>query len=269
MKHLSILLYVILIVNLSNAQSSIPIGATCPDFSTTDINGNSHNLSTYCQAGKYVIIEFFTYWCVHCIEPALNLHEFYIKYGCNQGDVIVLGIESDANSTTAQLLYFKELAGIPSNSFPTVLGSSGGNSIRNQYGISGFPTFVLIGPNQKMINNGINIWSNPEQAYIVAYEGAFPAGAITAMSCAPVSIEQNLTQSNLNVYPNPVLNELNVKIPNIQEIQIIDISGKTISSSCFQNEDNINMSVIDLQSGIYIIQVKTKVGVVSKKFLKN
>lgn len=269
MKHLFILLFLTLIVNFSSAQSNIPIGATCPDFSTTDINGQSHSLSAYCQAGKYVIIEFFTYWCVHCKEPALNLHNFYNKYGCNQGDVIVLGIESDASSTMNQLLYFKELAGIPSISFPTVLGSTGGYAIRNQYGVTGFPTFVLIGPDQKMINNGINIWSNPELAYIHAYEGAFPPGAISEMSCEPVSIEQHVSQSNLNVYPNPAMNELNVSIQGIQEIQIIDIAGKIISSGCFHNENNIKMFVTNLQSGIYLLKVTTESGVVSKKFLKN
>lgn len=269
MKHSYILLLLILAFNFSNAQSSVPNGATCPDFSISDINGNSHTLSAYCQAGKYVIIEFFTYWCVHCKEPALNLHNFYNKYGCNQGDVIVLGIESDPSSTMNQLLYFKELAGIPSNSFPTILGSNGGYTIRNQYGVSGFPTFVLIGPDQKMINNGINIWSNPELEYIHAYEGAFPSGAISEMSCAPVSIEQHASQSNLNVYPNPVMNELNVSFPSIREIQIIDVSGKTISSNYFQNEDKINLSVSELQNGIYTMKVITEGGVASMKFLKN
>jgi hypothetical protein len=52
-------LILILLSNKSQAQKDIPDGSTAPDFTMTDINGNTHNLYSYLNSGKTVILDFF------------------------------------------------------------------------------------------------------------------------------------------------------------------------------------------------------------------
>jgi thiol-disulfide isomerase/thioredoxin len=246
------------------AQSSIAVGATCPDFTVTDVNGNSHNLYAYCDAGKYVVVDFFAYWCGPCASIAPTVHQFYEKYGCNQYDVIVIGIESDANSTLANLNTFKQNAGLPASSFPNVLGSQGGSGVKNQYGVSLYPTVVLIAPDKKMVNN--DIWPIGS---VGAIEAAFPQGAITAQSCASVA---NLSEMDLsatvNVYPNPAVNELTVFGSQLKEVTLIDASGREVYSAVFNKQDEVTIDVSNLQTGVYVVRISAENGVAVKRFSK-
>ena len=263
MKKLVILFGLTLTTSFSFSQSTVAVGATCPDFTETDVYGVEQNLYSYCDAGKYVILDFFAYWCGPCLQPSFHLHNFYTKYGCNAGDVVVIGIEGDANSTLEQLQQFKSDAGIPSSSFPSVLGSAGGNEVRLQYGVSAFPTIVLVGPDRKMVNN--DIWPI---SGVNTFEAAFPTGAITEMACATALIDQNALDASLNLYPNPATDQLNISISQIQNISIVDASGKSIFNQDYLDVEVVELSVSDYQSGIYIISVTTAQGIVNSRFTK-
>lgn len=263
MRKLFTLLSIAAFTNLSFGQSNIAVGATCPNFTVTDVDGTSHTLYDLCDAGQYVMIDFFAYWCGPCMQTAPIIHNFYTKYGCNQGDVFVLGIESDPNSTLANLQSFKNSAGLPSNSFPNVLGSQGGSTVRNTYGIAAFPTIVLIGPDRKMINN--DIWPI---SGVVTLENAFPSGAISEMSCSALSVDQSAMEANLNIYPNPATDFLNIAIDFIQNVSIYDATGKTIMTKAYNNIDQIEIDVTDFENGLYIITVATANGVINSRFIK-
>jgi thiol-disulfide isomerase/thioredoxin len=209
------------------------------------------------------MIDFFAYWCGPCAQIAPIVHNFYTKYGCNTGDVFVLGIESDANSTLANLQTFKTNAGLPASSFPNVLGSQGGSGVRGQYGVSAFPTIILVGPDRKMINN--DIWPISS---VATFEAVFPAGAITPKSCSAASIDLVALEANLNVYPNPVSDVLNIEIEYIQNVSIYDATGKTVFSAAYNNIDHIALHVNEYESGIYIISVLTANGIVNSRFAK-
>jgi len=264
MKRMIILMMTVCAGFSANAQSTIAVGATCPDFTVTDVDGNSHNLYAYCDAGKYVVIDFFAYWCGPCASIAPTVHQFYEKYGCNQHDVIVIGIESDANSTLANLASFKQNAGLPASSFPNVLGSQGGSGVKNQYGVSAYPTIVLIAPDRKMVNN--DIWPIGS---IAALEAPFPQGAITAQSCASAA---NLSEMDLsatvNVYPNPAVNELTVFGSQIKEVTLIDASGREVYSAVFNKQDEVTIDVSNLQTGVYVVRISAENGVAVKRFSK-
>lgn len=261
MRKLFTLLSIAAFTNLSFGQSNIAVGATCPNFTVTDVDGTSHTLYDLCDSGQYVMIDFFAYWCGPCMQTAPTIHDFYTKYGCNQGDVFVLGIESDPNSTLANLQSFKNSAGLPSNSFPNVLGSQGGSTVRNTYGIAAFPTIVLIGPDRKMLNNDIYPLNDLQML-----EKAFPAGSILEMN--RLNQDPNNIENNLDIFPNPVSDILNVVKKNIQNVSIYDATGKTIMTTAYNNIDQIEIDVTDFENGLYIITVATANGVINSRFIK-
>ena len=73
-------------------------------------------------------------------------------------------------------------------------------------------------------------------------------------------------KDSFQVYPNPTSDRINFKnIESIEKVEIYDMSGKLAISS--ENATSINVS--KLEKGTYVVQVKTKNGVESSRFIKN
>lgn len=263
MRHFLSVLLLFTFFNFSFSQSKIAIGETCPNFTIADANGVNHNLYDLCDGGQYVVINFFTHWCGPCMKSTPILHDFYTKYGCNTGDVFVLGVECDLSTTTTQLQSFKSNAGLPAKSFPNALTSQIGSELKSAFGITSFPTVVIIGPDRKMLNNDIYPLNS-----LYMLEKAFPVGALLEMSCATAGINQNAIQNNLNVYPNPVTDILNVKIENMQNIAIHDATGKLVFNMMYKNANELELDLVHFEKGLYIITVSTLNGVVHARFIK-
>lgn len=81
------------------------------------------------------------------------------------------------------------------------------------------------------------------------------------------SISEN--SFNLTVYPNPVDNELTVlsDLP-IQWVAIVDISGREVYRSNLSGNFSNVISFEKMNSGIYFLQVKTSMGIITKKIIK-
>ena len=72
--------------------------------------------------------------------------------------------------------------------------------------------------------------------------------------------------SQVSVYPNPVSDVLNIKVPSnivLNEAMLFDALGRKVNVS--NNNGVINVS--DLSSGIYILNIETSVGELSKKII--
>ncbi|MEM1122289.1 MAG: DUF4465 domain-containing protein [Bacteroidota bacterium] len=74
--------------------------------------------------------------------------------------------------------------------------------------------------------------------------------------------EELLTTASIKVYPNPVINELNIDLDALTlgaELRIFDLFGRQlIQQATAQNQYNINVE--SLQAGTYILQVITEDG---------
>ena len=162
-----ILLTGILFLGLgSNAQ--LTSGSIAPDFTLTDINGTSHNLYSYLNAGKTVFIDVSATWCGPCwaYHGTHNLQNLWVDHGPVGGtgvsssttdDVIVLFIEGDGTTDGAQLT---GAAGSQGNwtsgiSYPICNPVS---AIIDQfdidYNIAYFPTIYKICPNRQVFEVG-------------------------------------------------------------------------------------------------------------------
>ncbi|VXA94661.1 putative Por secretion system C-terminal sorting domain-containing protein [Flavobacterium sp. 9AF] len=82
-----------------------------------------------------------------------------------------------------------------------------------------------------------------------------------------LDIDDFTIESNLIFYPNPVNNILNIQsIDEVEAIEIFSLTGQKIVSNKFDNKIDIS----SLQSGIYLVEIKTVSGKkVAKKIMKN
>lgn len=70
-------------------------------------------------------------------------------------------------------------------------------------------------------------------------------------------VEETVSDSRINIYPNPANNVLNVKIDNYESddmITIMDVSGRTLISETITN-DQVKVDLSSLSKGLYIIKV--------------
>ncbi len=77
--------------------------------------------------------------------------------------------------------------------------------------------------------------------------------------------EVSKAKGNIEIYPNPVTDYLNIKSDSkVKNVEVYDISGRNMNSSLTGDK----VDVRNLNSGNYIINIETKEGKISKKFLK-
>ncbi len=133
------------------AMAQMPDNSVCPDWTGTDLNGNSHNLYALLDSGYTVFIDVSATWCGPCwsyhnTHALRNLYETYGP-GTAQNKVRVFFIEGDASTTLA------DLNGTGSNTqgnwvagttYPIIDNAS----IANLLEITYFPTIYKVCPNR-------------------------------------------------------------------------------------------------------------------------
>jgi uncharacterized repeat protein (TIGR01451 family) len=78
----------------------------------------------------------------------------------------------------------------------------------------------------------------------------------------PTSLSTNEEAIKIKVLPNPVEGGMLIiqSESMIRSIEIMEITGKTISRTNVNQRTNYNVNVDDLRSGVYLLQVKTEAG---------
>lgn len=164
--------------------------AQCPltqavDFTATDCHGTEVHLFDILDSGQYVLIDFFFTTCGPCQQATPKIRDSYTAFGCNLYDVFYMEI-SDRDSEASCINWVNNY-GIE---YPTISGAAGGNIISNQYGISAFPTVILIAPDRSILIN--DLWPiNNAQSIITQLE----AHGIQQHDCSEPSYEETLTLS--------------------------------------------------------------------------
>jgi hypothetical protein len=76
--------------------------------------------------------------------------------------------------------------------------------------------------------------------------------------------------SIISIYPNPVQDLLNIKVASgtIENLQLIDMTGKIIKEIQGSQNNVKTIPVQDLQSGIYFVNIQTEMGTQNHKFIK-
>lgn len=134
-----------------SASAQLANGTIAPDFTATDINGNTHTLSEYLAAGKTVIMDVSATWCGPCwsFHNTHALADLYTSHGpWGSDEVVVLFIEGDPTTTV------NDIHGIASQPGATLGDWTQGSpfpiidsaEIGDLYNIAYFPTVYRICP---------------------------------------------------------------------------------------------------------------------------
>lgn len=86
-------------------------------------------------------------------------------------------------------------------------------------------------------------------------------------NCGTISIENDKIDSETYVYPNPVIDVLNIRASNDQnKLILFDLFGNKIVEKQVSSNDILNMS--NLPTGIYFVQIENTNGFFSHKIIK-
>ncbi len=133
-------------------------GAEAPDFTATDINGQSFTLSSL--RGKVVIIDFWASWCVPCRKSNPHMLEVYKKYH-DQGLEMVYVADDDSNADAWHKAVEKDqltaegfhhvLRGLKWDRSKGIEGMDHTNDISDKYAIHFLPTKYVIDREGKIV----------------------------------------------------------------------------------------------------------------------
>lgn len=94
---------------------------------------------------------------------------------------------------------------------------------------------------------------------------------VSAVNTVPLST-QSFISSKFNVFPNPVNDVVTItnnENINIEQVEVFDITGKTVKVQKGNNEKENTLNLEDLSSGTYLLHVKTEQGIAINKLIKN
>ena len=248
----SIFTFSFLLLFFSSNLFAQPDSELFPDFTHDDIEGVSHNLYSYLDDGKTVIIDVFATWCPICINSLPALHEIYDTHG-PEGDntIVILSFEKDPNTSNEQ--EFVETYNVPN----AVIAD----------GLSSVETWnTVYQPNYFVIC--------PDRSFEYHFGGLGSNSSILldlTENCSEVTdIKEHHDEFELIIFPNPVDNVLKFSIGQNQIVQmsLFDLSGKIVME--FYTEGaSTSINISDLEKGIYFLQVIDNKNYIStKKFIK-
>jgi hypothetical protein len=105
---------------------------------------------------------------------------------------------------------------------------------------------------------------------------AFNANPVQALSLQKAAIIDNYGNAYLRLYPNPVINEVNVTFNAVKynapyEVRIVNNSGiqlRAIQGNTLRGENVLKLNVGDFAPGIYYLEISTVTNKETLKFIK-
>ena len=238
--------------------NTTPGGGTeiMPDFTATDIEGNTIHLYDILDAGQAVLINFFLTDDPFSEQPMQDVVEAYRLYGCNAHDVFFMEISPNGHDNQCQA--WVDQFGVE---YPTISRDGGGNDIAQAIPVGYYPTIMLIRPDHTFANRDIY---PPSLEQIV---NAMNAEGYEQHEC-PVVGEFTITPDTLNIYSGCIMEYGILTISNntTEEVRIHSfITDDFYVLECLHGDENVTNGVT-VAAG-ETIEVKVMLDVPLKEFL--
>lgn len=230
--------------------ASASFAQTAVNFNCSDCAGNNHDLFTELDAGKVIVIS----WvmpCASCIGPTLTASNIVQSYASsNPGQVFLYVVDDYANTNCTATNGWCNSNGITATTF-----SNASINMLDYNTTPGMPKIVVLGggTSHSVFFNEVNTAAGNAGAMQAAIDSAL----LTSVA-GPTSSVSNLTLS-----PNPASGstQLNFSMNKTSDVtvSIINQLGQTVSTpftgEMSQGENIVPISVAELPSGIYFIQL--------------
>ncbi len=236
----------------------LPDGSIAPDFTLTDYYGTEHNLYTYLDAGKTVILEVFathcpTCWNYHQTNRLKNLYNIYGPDGTNE--LVVLALEHDQwNDHNAFIgdgpTWITQGNWLEGTPYPIFDVEDPDRGVFADYNVFGYPLIFSICPDRIL-----------ERIYTSETEDDVYAKVQACQAALSVSDNSDIGE----IYFNSLTG--NLIIDQYQKVTSIRIT--TITGQVLQTIRNIGSSAIPVDRfspGIYLFEVQSLHARVVKKF---
>lgn len=271
-KQLLISVFTASVLSSLNVYGQLKVGDTAPDFTFTDMNGNTQNLYTYLNQGKTVVLDVSATWCGPCwsYHKSKELEKFYTDEGPNGTKKgMVIFVEGDKATTDA------DMKGTGSNTqgnwvsgtvYPMCNPGSGTplTQFNTGFKIPFYPTVYMICPDKKIaISPTVSKYT---------FTNAELKTAMNA-KCSTTGIETTADlNSDIAIYPSFSEGSIYVSSNSIDHATINVYN--TVGALVYQTDAHINNSPAEinlknLPNGLYIVNVKSEGSAVSKKITIN
>lgn len=226
-----------------NAQSAM-------DFTMEDLDGNSHNLYSYLEEGKSVVIDFFQYECGPCYEyhETNELKNFYNESGPDGSDLAMVFQICTYDDATMENLTgdnggsWNWIEGVP---YPTIIiDPAVKDELLSFYQSWGTPTLIRICPDKEWDDNHPNTVGSKDQ--LIEWLGE---------SCGVAANLSSSSLSQLTIYPVPANNYFNISGVDGESFEVIVTNSVGQVVRRLTSETDLVIDSSDLDNGMYNVSI--------------
>lgn len=162
--------------------------------------------------------------------------------------------------------YLADLAYIPGTSNVISTGSASNNS-GSSYSLDDGLTWTGIDNN---VQHTICRFRNSSIGFSGGFSQNPTTGGIFKYTGDVLSLPKS-SELIFSVFPNPATHNLTISHLSalISKIQLVDVNGRVVNSLDFDGVSDAQVSISELKSGIYIVNIFSSEGIATKKIVKN
>ena len=104
---------------------------------------------------------------------------------------------------------------------------------------------------------------SPTVGWLSGFTTSATVGGIWRMTGSQLPTQNFSADKLFTVSPNPTADKLNLSGANINQVQITDILGKVVFNNSYSSLSNIELSIAEFTSGMYMVKVTNNEGISS------